>query len=158
MRIPRVLIILAGLVGIFFGLALTIGQAYGIYTMIQARGQAFLDANLYLLNKINLQAVPAVANVFSGLFSLSGGLTLLFPIFGGRNLHRLGNKIPDVEVVPKAYRDGGIELIVSGALVLAGHLLLVWLKVDDRPAISPFIIMSSGIVGVLASLSKNYRQ
>ncbi|OGN98030.1 MAG: hypothetical protein A2Y89_06280 [Chloroflexi bacterium RBG_13_51_18] len=80
---------------------------------------------------------------------IMSGLAYIVPVWAGRKLHRTGYAISDEETVPKAYRSGGIGLIIAGVIAIAVY---IWV-LDSNIIALPIIMLVLGILGVVAGIT-----
>jgi uncharacterized membrane protein len=152
LSISKVVVIIAGVIG------LIVGVIIGVYQILMFFNP---DEYLYLypntLNGVTQELTILLTNIWLALAGIIGGLLFLVPLKMGRSMHVAGYTTPNVEVIPKAYRFGGIYMIVWGILSIIARLLFSNVDTAFRPfiIILPLLIIIIGIIGLLVGLAKN---
>jgi hypothetical protein len=149
----RVVLIIIGAIGLILGVIIGVIQ---IMTMFSREG-ALAYATLYpnTLSGAAQEAGIIFTNIYLAMAGIMGGLLFIIPVRMGRLVRAAGYTTPNAEVVPKAYRAGGIYMIVGGVLAVIARFLFS--KVEgSQPLIMivPLLILVFGIIGLVASLAK----
>jgi hypothetical protein len=150
----RVVLIILGVIGLILGVIIGVVQ---IITMFSEEG-ALAYATLYpnTLSGAAQQMGILFTNIYLAMAGIMGGLLYMIPVRMGRLVRAAGYTTPNAEVVPKAYRAGGIYMIVGGVLAVIARFLFSKVDIGHQPLIMiiPLLILAFGIIGLVASLAK----
>ncbi len=157
MRIPKVLVQIAGTISTILGLLVGISQTIALFSLVKAHSYALFLQNHRMLAETGGLVVLAVSNVFMSLFAFFGGIQLIFPAWAGQHpgFGFTGKKIESIRGV---YKGSGRRLVLFGALSLAiGVSLSVvahFFSLYPAMVILPLIVIVCGTVGLLAGWSR----
>src|SRR4030042_645580 len=94
-------------------------------------------------------------NFYLCFAGIMGALAFIVPTWAGRKLYRTGYALSDEETVPKAYRAGGINLIVAGVLAIAVY---VWIfqsyNFYSNAVLFPVVLLVLGITGAMGGINR----
>ena len=149
LSIPRTAVIAAGVIGLIVGIVIGVLQIAAMFFATTSSYSYFYSSSNTLIGVAQETAIR-FTNIWLAIAGIIGGLLLLMPVRMGRLLRAAGYTTPNTEVVPKAYRAGGIYMIMGGTLATISHLIFV------RPEIVllPLVAVIIGVIGLLAGLAK----
>ena len=142
LSIPKVVVMVVGVVVLILGILAGISL---VITLILSGG-FFLYANTFA--RASQQWVIMYASACIACFSIIGGLIFLMPVKMGRRFRAARYTTPDMEVVPKAYRTGGVYMLVAGVVAAVMNFLFAPIYILDVAL--PIVLIIGGIIGLLA--------
>jgi hypothetical protein len=152
--ISKLVFILIGLVAFLLGIVTGTMQIVVMFS--QERIFAYNSMFPNSLSGAAQQMSILYTNLWLAMAGVMSGLLFMAPVKIGRAFRAAGYTTPDVEVVPKAYRAGGIYLVIGGILALAARLF-VGSSIDNLEIlvlILPIIFIGLGVCGLVAGLVK----
>ncbi len=143
--ISRTLMVLSGIVVLALGIIVEIG----VFTAIMSGSLQRLP-NTFAAVGSGMGLMYSV--LFLGAGAITGGLLFLMPVKMGRRFRAASYTTPDADVVPKAYRTGGITLLIFGGIAIVTNFLLAPMSVLDLVLL--LVVIAAGVIGVTAGSGK----
>ena len=150
--IPRIIIVLIGLIGLALGIAIGVIQV--LFMFADAGSYSSLYPNT-LSGAVQEMSIM-LTNIWLALACVWGGLLYMVPVRIGRLTRVASNITPNEEVVPKAYRAGGIYIIIASILAIIARFLFSRVDAGLEPLviIMPVVTLIIGAVGLFASFAR----
>jgi hypothetical protein len=152
--VSKLVFILIGLVAFLLGIVT--GTIQIVIMFSQERIVAYNSMFPNTLSGAAQQMSILYTNFWLAFAGIMSGLLFMAPVRIGRAFRVAGYTTPDVEVVPKAYRAGGIYLVIGGILALAARLF-VGSSINNLEIlvlILPLVFIGLGVCGLVAGLVK----
>jgi len=146
LSIPRVVVMVVGIVVLILGILAGIGL---VMAVILSGGSSPYPNTL---PGVSQEMAMILSSAWLAVFSIIGGLTFLMPVRMGRLLRAAGYTTPDAEVVPKAYRTGGVCMLVAGVVAAVANFLFAPMDILDVALL--LVVIIAGIIGLLAGLGR----
>ena len=152
--ILRIVLVLLGVVALIFGAYIGIYQIKFIFSKEGIQTYATIYPNS--LSGAAQELGILLTNIWLAMTGIVGGLLYIIPVKMGRWVRAAGYITPNAEVIPKAYRAGGIYMIVGSVLSIIARLLFSKAAKEDYLIIMilPLLMLVIGIIGLIPSLTK----
>ena len=147
--VPRGVIIIVGIVGLILGVLIGIIQIRQMFSLEYYAYSPYPNT----LSGATQEASILITNIWLAISGVMGGLLLMIPVGMGRLSRVTGYTTPNAEVVPKAYRAGGIYMIIGGAVSLIARIFFSKGEMS-LVVIVPIAMLIIGIVALLAGMAK----